>query len=209
MNYINKEHKIADDYLNAQKYDKAIDAFNKALKSHPNHPDLLSQRGVVYLHMQQKSKCLKDLEKALDLEQDNPYRYASLAYAEDYFGNIDKAISLYEKAVEIDPEDAIAYNNLGLLQEKKGYQSKAKSNFERADKLSKIENKIFDALDQDMGSKESEMEVRPTNGTKLQPKKLEADKKQSSWDIIKGVFTDKSTFTEFKNFVRNGFKREQ
>lgn len=201
--YINPEHKKAQDYIDAQKYDKALSAFNEALKKAPNHPDILSHRGVCYLHLNQKKNCLDDLNLSLQLQPDYSYRYASLAYAKDYFGDIDGAIAAYEKAIELDPEDAIAYNNLGLLQEKKGYQQKAQRQFEKADKLAKIERKFMDRLDKD--------EIRdaspaPGKGETLQPKKLTPDKVLSRKEVYRSLFKDGKTFKEFIVFIKQGFK---
>lgn len=201
--YINPEHKKAQDYIDAQKYDKALSAFNEALKKAPNHPDILSHRGVCYLHLNQKKNCLDDLHLSLRLQPDYSYRYASLAYAKDYFGDIDGAIAAYEKAIELDPEDAVAYNNLGLLQEKKGYQQKAQRQFEKADKLAKIERKFMDRLDEE--------EIRdalpaPGKGETLQPKKLTPDKVLTRKEVYRSLFTDGKTFKEFIVFIKQGFK---
>lgn len=201
--YINPEHKKAQDYIDAQKYDKALSAFNEALKKAPNHPDILSHRGVCYLHLNQKKNCLDDLNLSLQLQPDYSYRYASLAYAKDYFGDIDGAIAAYEKAIELDPEDAIAFNNLGLLQEKKGYQQKAQRQFEKADKLAKIERKFMDRLDKDENRDAS---PAPGKGETLQPKKLTPDKVLSRKEVYRSLFKDGKTFKEFIVFIKQGFK---
>lgn len=213
--YANSEHKKAQELMDEQKYDRALIHFNKALELNPNHPDILSHRGVLYLHLNQKRKCFDDLELSLNLDKDYGYRYAALAYAKEFFGDLDAAIELYEKAVEVDPDDAIAHNNLGLLKEKKGYQKQAQQNFERADKLAKIQDDIF----QKMEEVEPEEKVhnplpKPGSlnipqGEKLQPKRLSPDKKQSKGEIIKEVMTSKSTFKEFIAFIKNGFKIDQ
>ncbi len=200
--YVNSQHKKGNDLLDQQKFEEAIKAFNEALKIAPEHPDILSHRGVCYLHMNRKKSCIDDLQKAKEIEPDNSYRYASMAYALDFFGDLDGAIALYEVAVKLDPDDAVAHNNLGLLLEKKGYADKAKRKFERADKLAKIEKKIFDDLDE----KISPESPTPSEGTTIQPKKLSADKKRSEKEVIKDVFTKKSSFKEFLNFIKNGFK---
>lgn len=208
--FINTHHKNADALMDEQKYDKALIAFNKALEKSPNHPHILSQRGVLYLHLNNKKCCLDDLQLALKLEPENSYRYASLAYARDFFGDLDGAISDYEKAVELDPEDAVAHNNLGLLLEKKGYQSKAEKKFQKADKLSKLEKKFFDAVDEKEGKSDSEKldsnSPKPKDGEKLQPTKLKKDEKVKPRQLFVKVFTDKEHFKEFISFIKNGFK---
>jgi Flp pilus assembly protein TadD len=198
--YINKPHKRAQELLDAMKLHEALEQFNKALKESPNHPDILSHRGVLYLHMNQKKNCFDDLLKAQELQPDNPYRYSSMAYARDFFGDIDGAILDYEKAIALDPEDAIAHNNLGLLHEKKGYASKAKRQFERADKIAKIENRLYDQVQTE--------ELQTPKGEQLQPKKMahSVPKKNSKTTIIRSIFTDRTVFKEFITFVKYGFK---
>jgi tetratricopeptide (TPR) repeat protein len=205
--FINEHHKKADALFDQQKYDKALIEFNKALKINPNHPHILSQRGVLFLHLNKKKECMDDMLLALKLEPENSYRYSSLAYALDFFGDTNAAFEAYEKAVELDPEDAIAHNNLGLLLEKQGYQNKAKEKFDRADKLADIENKLFRSIDEIEGKTESPLEQKnEPKGEKLQPKKLEHDKKQSGFMLFKQTFTSKSMFKEFIAFIKSGFK---
>ncbi|PWH86673.1 tetratricopeptide repeat protein [Brumimicrobium oceani] len=226
--YINSEHKKAQELLDEQKFEKSLIAFNKALKLDPNHPDILSHRGVLHLHMNQKRKCFDDLELSLELDKGYAYRYAALAYARDYFGDLEGAILLYQQAVEVDPEDAISHNNLGLLMEKQGYQQKAKDNFEKADKLAQIQDDMLDKLNE-LESEEEKFLVKnndegsisksnplPKPGTMntpkgepLQPKKLKADTPPTFGQVSKDLVTKKSVFKEFVSFVKNGFKLEK
>ena len=223
--YINSEHKKAQELLDEQKFEKSLVAFDRALEIDPNHPDILSHRGVLYLHLNQKKKCFDDLELSLRLDDNYGYRYAALAYAKDYFGDLDTAIELYEKAVQVDPDDSISYNNLGLLMEKRGYQQKAKENFERADKLSQIEDGMLHKMEE-LERIEENFHInkgQPKNGEpknenalpkpgsqlqgeRLQPTKLKTDPPKTFGSVSKDLVTDKNVFKEFIAFVKNGFK---
>jgi len=223
--YINSEHKKAQKLLEQQKFEKALIAFNKALQQAPNHPDILSHRGVLYLHMNQKKKCFDDLELSLRLDKEYSYRYAALAYAKDYFGDTDAAIELYEKAIQVDPEDSISHNNLGLLMEKKGYTQKAKEIFKKADKLSKIQNDFFEKLDElekqeknfnstSKNENQNNPLPKPGEGLKpkgepLQPKKLKEDPSPTFKQVSKDLITKKAVFKEFIDFIKNGFKLKE
>ena len=145
--FANKLHESAHEALKAQEIEKAISLYGEALKETPNHPDILSDRGVAYLHSNNKEKCFQDLNQALELQPEYSYRYACRAYAKNHFGDIDGAVLDYEKAVELDPKDAVAHNNLGMLLEQKGYMQKAKERFDRADKLSKMEDHAIERND--------------------------------------------------------------
>lgn len=220
--YINLEHKRADELMDKHKFEEAVLAFNKALELNSNHPVILSQRGVAFLHLNQKKNCLDDLELSLKLEDDNAYRYASLAYACDHFGDLDRAIELYEQAVELDPEDAIAYNNLGLLLEKKGYEKRAQKTFNQADGIIMNQEEMKKRLDDYNTEKDKEEEAKKANplpkpdrnnplpnkpvGEPVQPKKLEAEKTPSIKQVSKDLFTKKSSFKEFLEFIKDGFK---
>ncbi|HZH86699.1 MAG TPA: tetratricopeptide repeat protein [Brumimicrobium sp.] len=225
--YINSEHKKAQELLDEQKFEKSLIAFNKALKLNPNHPDILSHRGVLYLHMNQKKKCFDDLEMSLRMDKDYGFRYAALAYAKDYFGDLDTAIELYEKAVQVDPEDSISHNNLGLLMEKRGYQKKARENFEKADRLAEIQDGMLEKLDEleeredqfhrENGQQETKAEnplpkpgsLQKPHGERLQPKKMKPVSTQTFGQVSKDLVTKKSVFKEFVVFVKNGFKLEK
>lgn len=225
--YINSEHKKAQELLDEQKFEKSLIAFNKALKLDPNHPDILSHRGVLYLHMNQKKKCFDDLEMSLRMDKDYGFRYAALAYAKDYFGDLDTAIELYEKAVQVDPEDSISHNNLGLLMEKRGYQKKARENFEKADRLAEIQDDMVEKLDEleeredqfhrENGQQETKAEnplpkpgsLQKPLGERLQPKKMKPESIQTFGQVSKDLVTKKSVFKEFVVFVKNGFKLEK
>ena len=214
--YINSEHKKAQNFLDNEKYDKALAAFNKALKENPDHPDILSHRGVLFLHMNEKKKCLDDLKLSLELDPDYGFRYAALAYATDFFGDLDGAITLYQKAVQVEPDDSVAHNNLGLLMEKKGYQQKAQENFERADRLAEIKDDMLGKMDkeevkhQHAESQQSKENPLPKpNGEKLQPKKMIPTEKPTLGQVSKDLITKKSAFKEFIGFVKNGFKLKE
>lgn len=219
--YINSEHQKAEELMDAQKLDEALIAFNNALELNPNHPHILSQRGVLYLHLRKEKECIQDLELALSLENDYAYRYACLAFAKEHFGDIDTAIELYEKAVELEPEDAINHNNLGLLREKKGYEKQAQRDFERADELAKIQEHLFNDIDKKEAKKIDE-EIKTENRYNPLPKpgtlnqqmkqyqvksmKETPSEKESFGKVAKDIVTKKNTFKEFIGFIKNGFK---
>lgn len=205
--YINEAHQHGIELLRAGKLQEALSMLHQALKENPSHPDILSDRGVVYIHLKQEKEALDDFNLSLELQPDYSYRYSSRAYAKSVFNDIDGAIADYEKAVELDKEDAIAYNNLGLLLEQKGRIEQAKRNFDRADHLAKIEKDLLDVVED---LEEGKIDVQEQQEAQLERKAIEPielkKKQETTLSEMKKIFTSKEQFKEFLHFIKNGFK---
>lgn len=192
------EYIKAVECLKATDYAEALNWINKAIQKEEQRPDYYSERGVIYFHLEKLDLAIQDMDKAVSLQPDYSYRYSSRAFIRSVMKNVDGAIADYEKAIELDPEDSVAHNNLGLLLEKKGYEAKSKANFARADELAGV-------------SPERAIHApEPTDGIEVKPKKIKIDAvdsvEESKGQIAKKVLTDKSTFKEFIQFIKNGFK---
>jgi Flp pilus assembly protein TadD len=208
--FTNKSHEEAHNLLKDGNINEAIELYTQALAENPDDCNILSDRAVAYLHKNDKLRCFGDFNRALELQPDYSYRYASRAYAKKHFGDLDGAVEDYEKAVLLDPDDAIAHNNLGMLLEEKGYKKQAEERFERADTLSKQENELLEVMD---GLETSETvdavaleEVTPTTRPLNEVTDTDAENSKSGKKEFKKVFTSKSQFREFLNFIKNGFK---
>ncbi len=152
--FTNSKHKAAHEALKKGEIDKAILLYTEALNLAPNDCDILGDRGTAFLHKKDKLRCLADFNKAVSLDPNYAYRYASRAFAKQNFGDLDGAVADYEKAVDLDPEDAVAQNNLGMLLEQQGYKKEADKRFARADKLSKMEDQLYEVMDDLEGEQE-------------------------------------------------------
>lgn len=202
--FANKIHEKAHETLKSGEIEKAIGLYTKALEFSKDHPDIISDRAVAYLHSNNKELCYTDFEFALELEPNRAYRYSSFAFAMNHFGDIEGAIMKYQRAVELDPDDAVAHNNLGLLLEQRGYKDEAQAKFERADRLSKLEDGLLDMVDEmDGKSEEPETDSAPIKEMPIEPERKDQATVSSE---MKKVLTQKDTFKEFLQFVKNGFK---
>jgi tetratricopeptide (TPR) repeat protein len=204
--FVNKFHEEAYNLAKKGELHKALGFFEKALQKDPGQPDIYSDRGVSYLHLRMKTEALADFDLCVEIQPDYSYRYSSRAYAREFFGDTIGALEDYERAVTLDPDDAIAYNNLGLLQEKIGYNKKAKENFERADRLSKIENHLYEVMDE-----LEQAEIITDNQTAIQAHEMKdpaviRDTQVKAHTEFSKIFTSKSQFKEFLKFIRNGFR---
>jgi tetratricopeptide (TPR) repeat protein len=224
MMFANKIHEQGHEIMLKGDHASAIELYTKALLIDVDHPDILSDRGVCYLHLKNKEEALSDFNSALELQPEYGFRFSARAYAKDFFGDTEGAIADYEMAIQLDPDDAVAYNNLGLVQEKLGFNRKAKENFERADKLSKMEDRLYqimDELEQDPENPNIEQTIHSANepATINGPKEIKREDTHSMIDPAEireknitsvrefsRIFTSKQQFYEFLRFIKNGLK---
>ena len=172
--FTNSKHEAAHEALMKGEVDKAIFLYTEALNQAPNDCDILSDRATAFLHKKDKLRSMADFNKAVELDPNYSFRYAARAFAKQNFGDLDGAVEDYRKAVELDPEDAVAQNNLGMLLEQQGYKKEADERFARADKLSKMEDRLYDMMDEMEMESESEGESDKEGGLQ-EPQSSEDD----------------------------------
>ena len=102
-------------YQDKNKYNKALNEYNQAIKLNNNLALAYYHRGFAYLNIYKYEKSLNDFEKAIMI---NP------KYGEAYFGKsqiysnnkeFPKAIEQILKAIELNPEFAVFYNELAEI----------------------------------------------------------------------------------------------
>ncbi len=194
--------------LQEQKYEIAVQLFDKAIELAPANAKLYSERGVTHFHLKHNLKALADMDKAVELEPENSYRYSSRAFIKGACRMTDDAIADYQKCIDLDPDDAIAYNNLGLLQEQLGWKKQANDNFDKADTLEGVLKDRNINLPQPEGEVTDEMldEIIKKPAQMIERKEIDEEIAPSKMEVAKSVFTNKSVFKEFIAFIKNGFK---
>ncbi|TRT78844.1 MAG: tetratricopeptide repeat protein [Microcystis aeruginosa Ma_AC_P_19900807_S299] len=102
-------------YRRQQKYELALDDYNKAIELNPNHANAYNNRGNLYQDLQKYELALDDFNKAIEI---NPnfailyYNRGGLYYNQQKY---ELALSDINKAIELNPNYAEAYYNRGLL----------------------------------------------------------------------------------------------
>jgi serine/threonine-protein kinase len=105
-------YRQGDKFYSQKKFDKAIEAYTKAIELNPNDFGLYNNRAVVYHATGEYEKAIADYGKAIEL---NPYHFSSFnnrGAAYEDIGNIEQAINDYRKALELDPDSKLAKDNL-------------------------------------------------------------------------------------------------
>ncbi|AFL85544.1 tetratricopeptide repeat protein [Belliella baltica DSM 15883] len=183
-------------------FELSLEDFDYLTQLEPFNPSFISDRAVVLHLLKRNEEAATEFDRALNLEPSNPYRYSSRAYFRDRIGDFQGAIDDYTKAIEMDPEDAVSYNNRGLVEEKMGYMSRAKKSFEIADDL------VGYKSSQQTKAKSADTSEK-NKATFSMPKQENAASKLSLdgyFNVFKKIFTDKSTWSEFVDFIGSGFK---
>ncbi|MFT5823531.1 MAG: tetratricopeptide (TPR) repeat protein [Crocinitomix sp.] len=188
----------------------AIKLFTLVLKTDPKDANALSQRAVCYLNLQNHKKSMADINAAIQADPTHGYYYQCRAYIKANMKDYEGSIKDYEKAVELDPEDSIAYNNLALAQEQMGWAKQAKANFNKSDTIAGIKTAEERSKDRVGKNGIAEHKNGDTGNKNGAPVINKADKQKESSNTAlqeaKSVFTKKSSFKEFLNFIKNGFK---
>ena len=209
--------KQATDLMNnqdaiASDFEKAVDLLTQALNDTTSKADVYYNRAVAYLNLNKIDLAIFDFNKLVEIDSNNAFYYSCRGFAKARTQDKKGAILDYEKALEIDPNNPITYNNMGLVQEEIGYLKQAQKSFAQSDDLRKKEeaNQILQSKNSEIIKTEVEnrldksKEITGEKESIIKPKSEE--KPQSKVELAKDIFTSKSTFKEFINFIKNGFK---
>ena len=121
-------------------YDKAIEAYTKAIALDPNYADAYNNRGVAYWDKGQYDRAIEDYNKAITLDPKDAAAYNNRGVAYNDKGQHDRAIEDFNKAIALDPNNASAYNNRGFAYYTNGNMGRAISDFQKACDLGEDEN---------------------------------------------------------------------
>ncbi|MCA2812917.1 MAG: tetratricopeptide repeat protein [Microcystis sp. M090S1] len=110
-------------YRRQQKYELALDDYNKAIELNPNHANAYNNRGNLYQDLQKYELALDDFNKAIEINPNFAILYYNRGVLYRLQEKYDLALSDYSKAIDINPNFAEAYVNRGLLyqEDKKKY----------------------------------------------------------------------------------------
>ncbi|MCH7409837.1 tetratricopeptide repeat protein [Belliella sp. DSM 111904] len=192
-------------YSRLGKFDLSLNDFDRLTGFEPFNPTYISDKAVVLHLLGRNEEAASEFDSALNLEPNNPYRYSSRAYFKDRIGDLQGAIDDYTKAIEMDPEDAVAYNNRGLVEEKLGYKELAQRSFQQADDLVGYKPKSENTASSDEHINKQKAKEFTMPKQENPPNSLNV---KGYFDVVKKLFTDKSTRDDFFSFIASGFKNK-
>lgn len=149
---VDAQIQIGDMYREQEKFDQALDEYNKAFAILNNnitaeHWNLFYARGISNERLKKWDAAEADLKSALALEPDHPYILNYLGYSWIERGvNTEEATRMIEKAVRLRPDDGYIVDSLGWAYFKQGKYQLASDALERAIELSPYDATINDHL---------------------------------------------------------------
>jgi tetratricopeptide (TPR) repeat protein len=143
---------IGDIYRREEKFDKAIDTYNKAAKLlgseiPKEYWQLYYVRGMSYERLGEWEKAETDLKTALKFQPEQPMVLNYLGYAwADQGVNLKESLELIRKAVALEPEDGYITDSLGWVLYRMGEHKESVPHLERAVELLPYDPVINDHL---------------------------------------------------------------
>ncbi|MDJ0672705.1 MAG: tetratricopeptide repeat-containing serine protease family protein, partial [Microcystis sp. M53598_WE2] len=119
-------------YRRQQKYELALDDYNKAIELNPNHANAYNNRGNLYYDLQKYDLALADYDKAIEINPNFAILYSNRGGVYYNQQKYELALSDYNQAIDINPNDAKAYLGRGGLYAILGQPEKAKIDLQQA-----------------------------------------------------------------------------
>lgn len=128
-------HRKGKAALRSDKYQEAIEAFNKALSLNPDDAEAYGSRALAYMFLYEYINALKDFNKQIELRPEESRGYSSRGFAYYKMEFFPRAVSDYSKALELKPDDAESWYYRGLSYGSSGDTQQAVSDIKTAAKL--------------------------------------------------------------------------
>ena len=127
------DYELAETYLIAGYYPKAIERFNLLLLKWQQNPwRLYYQLGYAYFEQNDLAKAKECFEKSLNSRKDNIASRGFLAFIYNREGNVATARELWKKNLNDDPTNTALWVNMGISYERDGKYEDALSYYKKA-----------------------------------------------------------------------------
>ena len=122
---------------NGLELEKAIAAYDEAIRLNPNYAKAYNNRGVAKYALGRHDAAVADYDEANRLKPDYAEAYNNRGAAKNALGRHDAAIADCDEAIRLKPDYATAYYNRGLAKNTLGLKDDARKDFETALELAR------------------------------------------------------------------------
>ena len=129
------ELRAAVEHHRAGRLDKAEDLYRRALRRHPDHPDILHLLGALALDHGKPERAIQLIGKALQALPNFAAAHSNLGNALRAAGRPAEAAASYSRAIALRPDFAAAHSNLGRLLGEQGDHAGALEHCDQALRL--------------------------------------------------------------------------
>lgn len=116
----NAMYQLGRYYQGQNRYEKAIEAYRKALRLDGNLAEAHNGLGVIYSRQGKFDEAIGEFNTALQTSPEASHIYNNLGYAYYLQGQDDQSISAYKQALTLNPGNKRAQANLDLVYQKTG-----------------------------------------------------------------------------------------
>ncbi len=128
-------YNMGNSYYNKGEYDRAIEAYQQAIKLNPKDNMAYNNMGINYDKKGDYDRAIEAYQQAIKLNPKDDSAYYNMGNSYAKKGEYDRAIEAYQQAIKLNPEYDNIYNNIGLCYYRKGDSHKSIELFEQAIKL--------------------------------------------------------------------------
>jgi|GEM_PF-3232581 len=132
---IEELHKLARFYYGSNKFDEALDTYNRAIKANPANAKSWNGLGMVLNALNRMEDAIAAYRKAIELEPAFVEPWNGLGALYNDIKNSEQAIIAFRRAAELDPSDAIPWNGLGNVYHSDHEDEQAVAAFKKAIEL--------------------------------------------------------------------------
>ncbi len=125
----------ANSYYSQRKWDKAINAFEEAIKLDPKNAVYWQSKGTALYNQGKYDEAVKAFEEAIKLDPKNEDYWQFKGWALNNQGKYDEAIKAYDEAIKLDPKPGEAWHDKGLAIKSLGRTTEANAAFAKAKEM--------------------------------------------------------------------------
>jgi cytochrome c-type biogenesis protein CcmH/NrfG len=115
-----EEHVDLGNFLfDHQRYNEALDYYQKALEIKPDDVDVIIDAGVSYFNTRQFEQAKIFFERALALDENHPNALYNFGVVSAQMGDMSRMIEVWEKLIEVAPESPAAQNARRMIEQVK------------------------------------------------------------------------------------------